>query len=603
MVLLSVESENGAVLTYRLAKTQIAVGSSSKNDVVMRMPGVADRHMVIHRNGDLFTFVTVERQTVVLNGERRSRGVLNRGDRVRIGAATIIFRGTEEGGVELAEEAPAEAAREEAAAKEGAEAVVFRPDPAGFAEARVKLLELFVRQRPDRLQQVVAILNAALPELEIGILAPTETDVPLALASAWTGDFPRLQRRLVNELVVPGRFAVIGPANDSVAVMPVITQQREVPAVIVARPLGALANESLGLLGEVARLLGLHWREVEAEDRTFLGWELEAKQRLEVLLPGSSQAMQVLRSGLLGAAHGSEPVLICGGDGTGRTEAARILATLGPVGGRPVVAFSSRETELEKIREELFGSSGHPSLGLDAAGEAGRAKGGLLVVRDVHRLPITLQSELGALASAQQREPMSASSVRWVVTCGDDPLALVQQGKLSSSMFMVFSKRMLRVPRLAERREDLPLLIAALLRRVASDQGKNLRGITLECLNVLLAREFPGEMAELVGEINRLVTATPDGEMVRCEALGPAASISPGSDGSAEMLELLATDNLKEIVPRIEQLLIDRVMKRIKGNQSKGARTLGISRGALIAKLKEYGIPDYRFLRRRRKQG
>ena len=94
MVHLSVESENGAVLTYRVAKTQITVGASSKNDVVVRSPGVGERHLVIHRNRDLFTFVTVDRQTVVLNGERRARGVLNPGDKLRLGTMTLVFRGT-----------------------------------------------------------------------------------------------------------------------------------------------------------------------------------------------------------------------------------------------------------------------------------------------------------------------------------------------------------------------------------------------------------------------------------------------------------------------------------------------------------------------------
>jgi DNA-binding NtrC family response regulator len=163
---------------------------------------------------------------------------------------------------------------------------------------------------------------------------------------------------------------------------------------------------------------------------------------------------------------------------------------------------------------------------------------------------------------------------------------------------------MLRMPRLAERREDLPLLIAALLRRAATEQRKTLRGITLDCLNVLLAQPFPGEVADLVGEINRLVTATPDGEMVRCDPQGQAANglTLAGRSGelSPELVELLASDNLKEMVPRIEQLLIDRVMRRAKGNQSKAARVLGISRGALITKLKEYSVPDYRYLRRRR---
>jgi len=85
MILLSVESDNGTVLTYRLDKTQITVGSSSRNDVVVRSPGVADRHLVIHRANGQFTFVTAERQTVALNGEKRSRGVLNPGDKVRLG--------------------------------------------------------------------------------------------------------------------------------------------------------------------------------------------------------------------------------------------------------------------------------------------------------------------------------------------------------------------------------------------------------------------------------------------------------------------------------------------------------------------------------------
>ncbi len=599
MILLSVESENGAVLTYRLAKSTINVGSSSRNDVVLRAPGVAERHLTIHRNGDVFTFVTAERQTVVLNGERRSRGVLNPGDKVRLGTGTIIFRGKDEtAGAEAVGEVVEGTAPK--AKKDAAEPAVFRPDPAGFGEARAKFVELFARQRPDRLQETVNLLREALPEVETALLVPTDSETPVALASYWTGDLPRLPRRAVDEFTVPGRYAVLAEARGSVVAVPALTPAREVAAVLVARPLGALGDEAIGLLCEVARLLGLHWREVEAEDRSFLNWELEAKQRLEVLLPGTSQAMQVLRSGLLAAAQGSEPVLICGAEGAGRTEAARILATLGPVSGRPVVLFSCEIADLDNARVELFGPSGHPSMSGEGGGAVTRAKGGLLVLRNAESAPLALQSELAALIAAQQRETPTPGSVRWVMTCGEDPLALVQKGKLASSLFMLFSRRMLRVPRLAERREDLPLLIAALLRRVAAEQGKSLRGISLECLNALLSRDYPGEMAELVGEINRLVTATPDGEMVRCEVSSASAGVTASGDSNAELLQLLSSDNLKQIVPRIEQLLIDRVMRRVKGNQSRGAKVLGISRGALIAKLKEYNVPDYRFLRRRK---
>ena len=60
---------------------------------------------------------------------------------------------------------------------------------------------------------------------------------------------------------------------------------------------------------------------------------------------------------------------------------------------------------------------------------------------------------------------------------------------------------------------------------------------------------------------------------------------------------VLSQDDLKVVIPAVERLLIDRVLRRSLGNQSKAARELNLSRGALIAKIKEYRIQDYRALR------
>lgn len=603
MILLSVESENGAVLTYRLAKGQVSVGSSSRNDVVVRAPGVGERHLVIHRNNDVFTFVTVDRQTVVLNGERRSRGVLNPGDKLRLGGLTLVFRGLEGSPLDLVPEAAGnEEARPAPGPMSSPGTVVYRPDPAGFGEARQRLTDLFRELRGDRLSQVVGILRETLPESEIAVVVPGEKDEPVALASVWGGELPRLPRSILGELSNGARFATIGLPDGQITAVPVIGAQGAVAALVLAKPVGMLADEGVSLLGEAARLLGLRWHEIERDDATFSGWESEARHRLERLLPGSSQASQVLRSGLLAAAHGHEPVLVCGAQGTGRTEVARILATIGPLGGRSLTIFEAREAPLDAVREELFGPARRPSFGADVGGSIGKARGGVLVIRSIDTLGLPLQSELAAVIGAQQRESLSSNTVRWVVTCAEDPLALVQQGKLASPLFLVFSQRMLRVPRLSERREDLPMLIAHLMRQCAAGQQKQVKGITLDCLNALLTRSFPGEMAELVGEVSRLVTATPEGDMVRCDNTTAAL---PGATSAAteippELLPVLSADNLKEAIPRVEQALIDRVMRRVRGNQSKGARILGISRGALIAKLKEYSVPDYRYLRRRK---
>ncbi len=74
----------------------------------------------------------------------------------------------------------------------------------------------------------------------------------------------------------------------------------------------------------------------------------------------------------------------------------------------------------------------------------------------------------------------------------------------------------------------------------------------------------------------------------------------PAREPSGAEAVLRQTDDLKAIVETVEREVIDRAMRRVEGNQSRGAHVLNISRGSLIAKLKEYQIPDYRYLRRER---
>ena len=107
-------------------------------------------------------------------------------------------------------------------------------------------------------------------------------------------------------------------------------------------------------------------------------------------------------------------------------------------------------------------------------------------------------------------------------------------------------------------------------------------------------------MTELVGELRRLISATPSGDMIRgiVPALAVVSTGGDDDDGGQSATELLGLDDLKIVIPSIERLVIDRVLARTKGNQSKAARTLNLSRGALISKMKDYDIPDYLYLRR-----
>jgi pSer/pThr/pTyr-binding forkhead associated (FHA) protein len=81
----------------------------------------------------------------------------------------------------------------------------------------------------------------------------------------------------------------------------------------------------------------------------------------------------------------------------------------------------------------------------------------------------------------------------------------------------------------------------------------------------------------------------------------PEATGAPVEEDAAEAI-LRQTDDLKKIIETVEREVIDRAMRRVEGNQSRGAQILNISRGSLIAKLKEFNIPDYRYLRRERRK-
>jgi DNA-binding NtrC family response regulator len=278
---------------------------------------------------------------------------------------------------------------------------------------------------------------------------------------------------------------------------------------------------------------------------------------------------------------------------------ATLIASLHPTGQLPVQVFHARRDDDAAFRIDLFGP---PSDHGFAEALAERAKGSVVVLRDVHLLGQALQREIVA-AISHDVESGYGPSVRWIATTEADSMALVNEGLLDAALFNLFQRHIMRIPALEERREDLPLLVVRLLDMVGAEQDKEIRGIELETLNSLLNHSFDGQMSELIGELRRLVSATPEGEMVRGTvpaSIGRRRDDSGDSDVGVNMSELLAQDDLKVVVPAVERMVIDRVLRQTVGNQSKAARVLNLSRGALIAKIKEYDIPDYRFLRRNR---
>ena len=605
MVTLTIDTGSGSELTYEVAKDTVSIGASTGNDVVLRAPGVAPIHVVIRRTGDTFTFLGQQRQIVLLNGERRSRGVLTVGDRIRIGTATLTVaegrldgaeRGVAEIGAEAAE-GPATGANSQSTyeAKPRPEVVVYN-EPERLAEGRRRLLDVFlVGVREDLLPSLENFFDGAFPQRRSMLAWLDQKGRLQPIASRWSGALPQLPPRSFAELDRGSRIAVVRGGAHEILIYPVPVGGEGRVYLLLETDGSDFENDRV-LLAELAGMLAVQWENVSSGSALFGRWESEAREKLEARLPGSSQAVNVLRDQLLSAARSSSPALLYGRSGSGRAYLASLISSLCPTGAPWIRVVQVAGGDQTTLQIELFGSGN--TLGV--RGLAERAGGGVVVVRDVQRMSPELQRQM---ASVIEEDGVLGygSKVRWILTGDEEIIGSAAGGGLDVSLFNQLQNHLIRVPSIEERREDLPLIVMRMLEWVGAEQGKQIHGIALETLDSLLSHPFDGQIAELLGELRRLVSATPEGEILRgsLQRSGSAAGLSPGDVGEpADTAVVLSQDDLKVVIPAVEKLLIDRVLRRSLGNQSKAARELNLSRGALIAKIKEYGIQDYRSLRR-----
>jgi len=594
---LAIEGERGALVHYEVNKDVISIGASSTNDIVLRSPGVGPVHVIIQRNGPTFTFLAQKRQIVIVNGERRSRGVLKLGDRFRIGSSTLVFQGdgSEEITVRRVEDDEKDGMGETPStpSESGKSELVLFSEPHRLAHARQILVENFSRSVTSNLSpSIKSVFEEIFPGQQAMLARVNENGLFEAMSSTWEDKIPRLPTRSFEELAKGHRYALLRMGSRRILIYPVIDSEILFRAYLLLETDEKQQDDDELILAEFSRALAMNWDRILSLSSRFGPWESRTRSTLELLLPGSSSAIQLLRDSVISAARCEHPVILCGRPGVGRLFVAGLLAKNNPTGPLEMHVIEVETGKDQELRDEIFGSRDQ------LINPADRYRGKVLVLRNVHQAGLQVQREIAAAILADVESGWGAR-VKWVATVGENPLSLIEEEKLDPAFYELFTHHVIRVSSLKHRREDLPLLIIRLLDSIAAEEGKEVRGIELETLNSVINHPFDGEIAELVGELSRLVAATPSGEMVR--GYVPAFPGESGSDQpttAAGGVSLLALDDLKTVIPGVERLIIDRVMRKTKGNQSKAARILKLSRGALIAKIKEYKVPDYRYLRR-----
>lgn len=302
-------------------------------------------------------------------------------------------------------------------------------------------------------------------------------------------------------------------------------------------------------------------------------------------LVGESSAVRAVRAQVAALAGIDAPVLLVGPHGAGFEGVARSLHRGGARAARPFLRVDC--TALAEPAARLFGvARGTPDA---RDGVLACAAGGTVHLDDIEALPDAVQAQvLQALATGEVvpvggRAPVPLD-VRVVASTRGDVTMLLAEGRLDPGLHARMANAVVRLPALAERREDLPALVAELVRHHNAALQRHYRGADEAALGALAAQAWPGNLCELDVVVAHAMLVG-DGEWIRVENLPRRLSTEEAS------LLAPANDDLRAAVRAYERMHIQSVLRRLGGNKRTAATRLGVSLSSLYRKLEELGIP------------
>ena len=281
--------------------------------------------------------------------------------------------------------------------------------------------------------------------------------------------------------------------------------------------------------------------------------------------------------------------MITGDSGSGKELVARAIHAASPRAKGPFLAFNCGALSETLIDNELFGHEKGAFTGAEtrSAGLLEAASGGTLFLDEIGEMPHAMQVKL--LRVLQEGELMRVGGtrpipidVRIVSATAVDVKAAVNGGAFRKDLFFRINVVNIKLPGLAERKEDIPLLAYHILSRFNRLRAKDIRAISENAMNILRGYAFPGNVRELENILERAV-AVCEGSVIRACDLPP----------DLVSLELQAYKPPEEQLMTLAELEADYISHLLKitgGARTKTADILGIDRASLWRKMKKYNL-------------
>ena len=305
-------------------------------------------------------------------------------------------------------------------------------------------------------------------------------------------------------------------------------------------------------------------------------------------LIGRTPAMLAVYNQIARAADSVVPVLIVGESGTGKELVARALHRNSQRAARPFVAINCGAIAETLLESELFGHTRGAFTGAvaDTKGIFEQAQGGTVFLDEIGETSPPLQVKLLRVLEEGEVRPVGSSRPikvdnRIIAATNRDLERAATAQQFRVDLYYRLSVIVIRVPALRERRDDIPLLIAAFLQAACRRGGRQIH-LSSGALDVLLAHDWPGNVRQLENTIERIVLFS-RGSVVGPDDLTTLLQ-SSRRNTPAGLFEDLPT------LEDVERRYFEHVLRAVGRNRTRAAEVLGIDRRTLYRMAERYGI-------------
>ena len=323
---------------------------------------------------------------------------------------------------------------------------------------------------------------------------------------------------------------------------------------------------------------------------------------------GEAPAMQEVFRAIGRLSHSNITVLINGESGTGKELVARALHTHSPRKAEPFIALNMAAIPKDLIESELFGheKGAFTGAGNQRQGRFQQANGGTLFLDEIGDMPPDTQTRLlrvladGEFYRVGGHTPIKVD-VRIIAATHQNLESLVEQNRFREDLFHRLNVIRIHLPKVADRREDIPKLANHFLKLAAKELDVEPKILSEEAQAYLSSLSWPGNVRQLENTC-RWITVMASGREVHIEDLPPELmetknTETPSGDWEKALRhwadQLLACgqrDILSDAVPTFERALIETALKHTAGRKRDAANLLGWGRNTLTRKLKELGM-------------